>query len=117
MLFLIGEKTMPENIKAEGEVTITKNHVTLTIVGFVSMIIFIVTAVSAGAYKIAEYKSKIEGLEEKVIELKIKQQKIDNLELNATMRSIDRRLGNIETSAFMKMSKTYEGWVKPAAPK
>jgi len=92
------------------EVTITRGHVTLTIVGFVSMLVFIISSVAIGSFKIAEYRGKVLEMEKEIKELEECQDKIADLELNATLRSIDRRLGNIEHSAMMRVSKAYEKW-------
>jgi hypothetical protein len=92
------------------EVSIKRGHVTLTIVSFISMVIFLMVTIGAGVFKIAEYKGRIVVLEDKIEEIKTDVTKLDDLELSTTLKSIDRRLGNIEKSSALRASRAYEEW-------
>lgn len=100
------------------EVTLNKNHVTVTIVSFVGMVIFIIMASSAASSKLTEYKSRLIALEHQVELQQAELSKLDDLELRTRLLSIDNRLKNIEeTTKEKSLLELYKEMMAPKEKK
>ena len=106
-------------------VSIEKKHVNITIGVAVAAAIAVVGAGFSWGSKIENYRIALKTLqadvkeirEEDIGDLRKQVEKLRNLEIHATLKSIDRRLEVIEKSSMMKASRWYDhGRSRPAQP-